>query len=145
MPKVKKVKPLEKEIMNEFNYVYVRDKVLNFFAKYRKARRKIDLICNKYRACLSNIDDVVITSNRSDTTALKAEKMIQEQEYIDKVDKSLRKLRLILTPDEKIILDNYVLTRHTDDDLEDMLFLVKSTIYLKKKSCFIKIYLFYNL
>ena len=52
---------------------------------------------------------------------------------------------MYLTDDEKMIFNLSILSSHTDEELAEKLSLDKSNIYKRKKSCFIKVALFYNI
>lgn len=147
MPKIKQPKLLENNIIEEFDYIKTKDKVLEHFYRYRTSKRKLDLISNEYKACLSDIKNKTNSNvfGKIDTTAKKAEKIINEKEYIEEIEKSLKGLKYKLTPDEKVILEYCILSTHTDEVVADVLFLEKCNIYKRKKSCFIKVALYYGL
>lgn len=147
MPKIKKTKLLENDIIEEFDYVKTKDRVLEYFYRYRSFKRKVDLIGNEYNSCLSNVGNNT-TSNiikKNDITAKKAEKILIEKEYIEKINKSLKGLKYKLTSDEKVILEYCILSTNTDEFVAEALFLEKCNIYKRKKSCFIKVALYYGL
>lgn len=145
MPKINKPVILSKEIIEEYDYEKTKLRVLNYFCEYRRYMNKIDLIEGSYNSSLSNDNLGIFSSQKNDPTLLKVQKIEFERNYINRVNKSLRILRLKLTPDEKIILDYSILTKHTDDDLALALSLDKSNIYQRKKSCFIKVAIYYQI
>ena len=145
MPKIRKPSILGKEIIAEYDYEKIRERVLSYFYKYRRYMNKIDLIESSYNACLSNDNLGILSSKISDPTGIKVQRMEEEKRYIDMMNKSLKSLKFRLTTDEKIILEYSILSNHTDDDLAFALSLDKSNIYQRKKSCFIKVAIYYQL
>ena len=75
----------------------------------------------------------------------KAIKILECKEYIDSMNKQFKRLRLRLTDDEKIIFNYSILSKHTDEELADRLSLDKTSIYHRKKSCFIKVAQYFNI
>ena len=69
----------------------------------------------------------------------------QYMEYIDAMNESFRALRLRMTSDEKIIFKYSILSRHTDEEIAERLSLDKSSIYQRKKSCYIKVAKYYHI
>ncbi len=145
MPKVKKPRLYGKEILDEYNYPETRDKVLNYFAKYRTYSIKVEEISDAYNSPLSNDSMGIFSSNISDPTSKRALKIIEYQDYIDSMNKQFVSLRLKLTSDEKIIFNYSILSNYTDEELAEKLSLDKSNIYQRKKSCYIKVAKYFHI
>ena len=94
---------------------------------------------------LSNDSMGIFSSNISDPTSKRALKIIEYKDYIDSMNKQFVALRLKLTSDEKIIFNYSILSRHTDEELAEKLSLEKSGIYLRKKSCYIKVAKYFHI
>ena len=145
MPKITKPKLYDTEIINEFDYPKTRSVVLQYFSKYRACSLKIDMISNSYNCALANDNMGIFSSGKSDQTSQKAIKILECKEYIDSMNKQFKRLRLRLTDDEKIIFNYSILSKHTDEELADRLSLDKTSIYHRKKSCFIKVAQYFNI
>lgn len=145
MPKVKEPKLYSKEIIEMYNYPKTRDKVLHFFLKYRLYALKIDTISDSYNCSSTNDNMGIFSYKKNDSTANKAMKILECKEYVNKMNKQFKALRYKLTNDEKIIFNYSILSRHTDEELAERLALDKSSIYQRKKSCFIKVAQYFNI
>lgn len=145
MPKVKEPKLYSKEIIEMYNYPKTRDKVLHFFLKYRLYALKIDTISDSYNCSFTNDSMGIFSCKKNDSTANKAMKILECKEYVNKMNKQFKALRYKLTNDEKIIFNYSILSRHTDEELAERLALDKSSIYQRKKSCFIKVAQYFNI
>lgn len=139
MPKVEKPKLYDMEILELYDYSKTRSEVLNYFAKYRTYVIKIESLRNVYRCPLGNDNMGIFSSGKCDPTSDAATKTTEYSNYIDFMNKKLKTLRLRLTDDEKVIFNYSILSKHTDEELADRLALEKSSIYHRKKSCFIKV------
>ena len=120
MPRVSKPKLYQSEIINAFDYQKTKENVLEYFSKYRLYSNNINLLLNTCSSSLSNDNLGIYSSKVTDKTSAIAIKIIEYKEYIEEISKNFRKLRMYLTDDE-------------------------SNIYKRKKSCFIKVALFYNI
>jgi len=145
MPKVKKPKIYDKEIIEIYDYPETRNGVLEYFSKYRAYSLKISAIVNSYNCSLSNDNMGIFSSNISNPTSRKATRIVEYKEYIDSMNKTFKALRLKLTEDEKVIFNYSILSRHTDEELAEELCMDKTSIYPRKKSCFIKVAQHYNI
>lgn len=145
MPKISKPELLDKNVIKLFNYEETRLAVLKYFNKYTENKRMIDVVESSYSSPLGNDNMGIFSSKVSDPTGQKGSRCIEYINYIEKMNASLRPLKLKLTNDEKIILDESILTRHTDDELSISLSLDKSNVYPRKKSCYIKVALYYGI
>lgn len=145
MPRVSKPKLYQSEIINAFDYQKTKENVLEYFSKYRLYSNNINLLLNTCSSSLSNDNLGIYSSKVTDKTSATAIKIIEYKEYIEEISKNFRKLRMYLTDDEKMIFNLSILSSHTDEELAEKLSLDKSNIYKRKKSCFIKVALFYNI
>lgn len=145
MPKIKEPKLYDKEVLEEYNYPETREMVLHYFSKYRAYSVKVEEICDSYQSPLSNDSMGIFSSNISDPTSKRALKIIEYKEYIDYMNKQFKGLRLRLTSDEKIIFNYSILSRHTDEELAEKLSMEKSSIYHRKKSCYIKVAKYFHI
>lgn len=145
MPKTRKPELLKNSVIDLFNYELLRLKVLAHFKEYYEKRTMIDVIEASYSSPQANDNMGIFSSRISNPTAQKGTKAIEYKNYLESVEITLRPLKLRLTKDEKIILEESILSRHTDDDLALALSIDKSCIYHRKKSCYIKVALYYGL
>lgn len=145
MPKVEKPKLYSLERIKAYDYSKTRIKVMDYFAKYRSYKLRIEEIGDSYNTSLSNDNLGVFSSRRSDPTSRKAMKIVELQEYIEKMDKQFKSLKLKLTSDEKVIFNYSILAKHSDEELAEKLGIDKTNIYHRKKSCFIKVAKHFNL
>ncbi len=145
MPKVKEPKLYAKEVLDEYNYPQLKGVVLDYFSKYRSYSAKVEEICVSYSSPLSSDSMGIFSSNISDPTSKRALKIIECKEYIESMNKQFKALRLKLTADEKIIFNYSILSRHTDEEIAEKLSLDKSNIYLRKKSCYVKVAKYFHI
>ena len=145
MPKISEPKLYGKEILDGYNYPETRDLVLQYFSKYRAYSVRVEELSEYYNAALSNDNMGIFSSNISDPTSQRALKIVEYKEYIDAMNESFRALRLRMTSDEKIIFKYSILSRHTDEEIAERLSLDKSSIYQRKKSCYIKVAKYYHI
>lgn len=145
MPKIRKPKLLENSFISNFNYDKIRISVRNYFQEYRQKKELIDIVSLRYNSPLGSNNVGTVSSSISDTTGTKAIKCIEYQNYIDSIEKCLRPLKLKLTIDEKIILNLSILSNLTDDEVANELLIEKGSIYHRKKSCYIKVALYFGL
>ena len=145
MPKVKEPKLYAKEVLDQYNYAELKEVVLHYFSKYRAYNAKIEEICDSYNSPLSNDTMGIFSSNISDPTSKRALKLVECKEYVEYMNKQFKSLRLKLTSDEKIIFNYSILSRHTDEEIAEKLSLDKSNIYLRKKSCYVKVAKYFHI
>lgn len=144
MPKLKNQKLLDKNFIEEFDYEKTKLAVLDYFKNYRNYKIKVSLYDSTISSPLSNDNLGIYSSFVNDPTSRKAERFLYERTYIENMEKTFYKLKLRLTDDEKIIFNMAILSKHTDQDIAEALSLEVSSIYCRKKSCFIKVAIFYN-
>lgn len=145
MPKIKEPKLYDKEVLSKYNYQETKEEVLQYFSKYRAYIAQIEEISDSYSCSLSNDSMGIFSSNISDPTSKRALKILEFKNYIDSMNKELKSLRLKLTSDEKVIFNYSILSRHTDEELADMLSMDKSSIYHRKKSCYVKVAKYFHI
>lgn len=145
MPKIKEPKLYSKDIIDIYNYPKTKDRVLKFFSKYRLYTLKIHTISDSYNCSFINDNMGIFSCKKNDSTAKKAMQLLECEEYVNKMNKQFKSLRYKLTNDEKIIFNYSILSKHTDEELADRLCLDKSSIYHRKKSCYIKVAQYFNI
>ena len=145
MPKVKEPKLYAKEVLDEYDYPQLKEVVLNYFSKYRAYSVKIEEICDTYSSPLSNDSMGIFSSSISDPTSKRALKIVECKEYIESMNKQFKSLRLKLTSDEKVIFNYSILSRHTDEEIAEKLSIDKSNIYIRKKSCYVKVAKYFHI
>ena len=145
MPKISEPKLYNKEILDEYDYFQTKEEVLKFFAKYRTYKIKVEEIYDNYNSTFSDDQMGIFSSKLNDPTAKRALKIVEYKKYLDAMDKKFKALRLRLTSDEKIIFNYTILSKHTDEELAEKLSLDKSNIYLRKKSCYIKVAKYFHI
>lgn len=145
MQKAKKVELLKNNVMELFDYDKTRMSVLFHFEEYSNKRDMLDVIEFSYCSPQGNDNLGIFSSRTSDSTAQKAIKCAEFRSFIEKVDESLKSLKAKLTTDEKIILEKSILARQNDEDVATALSMDKRNIYPKKKSCYIKVALYYGI
>ena len=87
----------------------------------------------------------IFSSSISDPTSKRALKIVECKEYIESMNKQFKSLRLKLTSDEKIIFNYSILSRHTDEEIAEKLSIDKSNIYIRKKSCYVKVAKYFHI
>lgn len=145
MPRISEPKLYDKEILEGYNYPETRELVLQYFSKYRAYSVRIEELSDSYNASLSNDNMGIFSSNINDPTSKRALKIVEYKEYIDSMNEHFRTLRLRMTADEKIIFKYSILSRHTDEEIAEKLSLDKSSIYHRKKSCYIKVAKYFHI
>lgn len=145
MPKVKEPELYDKEVIKEYDYQKTKENVLEFFSKYRFYSIQLKNLTDSLKSSLNNDTIGVYNSKVSDPTYNQTVKMLEYKSYIDCINKNLKSLRFKLTSDEKIILKYSILSSITDEKLAEKLCLDKSNIYHRKKSCYIKVAVFFHL
>lgn len=145
MPRISEPKLYDKEILEGYNYPETRELVLQYFSKYRAYSVRIEELSDSYNASLSNDNMGIFSSSINDPTSKRALKIVEYKEYIDSMNKHFKTLRLRMTTDEKIIFKYSILSRHTDEEIAEKLSLDKSSIYHRKKSCYIKVAKYFHI
>lgn len=145
MPRIGKAELLKNKVIGLFDYDKTRLAVLSHFDDYVSKKEMLDVIESAYNSPQGNDNMGIFSGKISDPTAINGTKGAEYKTYTEKVEETLRPLKLKLTADEKIILEKSILTRHIDDEVALALSMDKRNIYHKKKSCYIKVALYYGI
>lgn len=138
-------KRLDNDIIDKYDYEKVVVSVNKKFTKYRWLKTKKSLVLNKYKSPLVEEKIGDIPKTNSDTTGNKALKLIQIDEYLEQFDNELSQLKEKLTVEEKIVLQNSIIDKTTDEILSIKLSISRAKVYPYKKSCYVKVAMFFNL
>lgn len=145
MPKVREPKLYDEEVLKEYDYQKTKENVLEYFSKYRTYSKQLKNLINPLKSSLSDETMGIYNSKVSDPTYNQMSKILEYENYIESINKELKTLKLRLTSDEKVVLEYSILLKVTDEELARKLFLDKSNIYHRKKSCYIKVANFFHL
>lgn len=136
---------LTKDYIEEFDMRLMSKSIMKLFDDYNY---KCTLAQNIMEASLSReLSDVPSSfqHRKSDptlTATIKREKLLQ---YINEFDRKLKYLKATFTDDELKIFHYAVEERETDKELCDRLAKSYKTVYMIKKSCYVKISLRFGL
>lgn len=140
-----KITLLDDEIIGEYDFNSTKEMVRNHFSKYRSYSTKVEFISLRYNSPLGNDNMGICLSTVSDPTGSKVEQMERMNEYLEEMRDSFKPLLMKLTNDEKIIFNMSILASNTDEDVAVALNIDKSNLYKRKKSCYIKVAIYYGL
>lgn len=141
----RKITLLSIEDINIYDWDKTKEKVRNYFAKYRNYMSKINMIESRYSCSLSEDNFGIFSSMINDPVLNKIEQMDKYHRYIDQINMHLKNVMENMTCDEKIILKNSILDNLTDEELSDILSIARQHIYNRKKSCYIKVAQYFDL
>ena len=140
------VKILSECTLANFDYKATKHNVDRFFAKYKSMKDKEELVRKRYNASLSNDNLGIFSSGVSDPVGNKVEQLEKYRKFIDTVDKVFELNSCDLTEDEIIIYKKSLIGRTPDEDLLEFLNIEsRSSLTPRKKSCIIKVALWFDL
>jgi len=145
MPKIKEPELYDKEVLKGYDYQKTKKNVLEYFSKYRNYSLQLKNLTDSYKSTLNEDTMGIYNAKVSDPTYNQMLKILDYKNYIDSINKKLKTLRFKLTSDEKLILKYSILLNVKDEELAEKLCLDKSNIYQRKKSCYIKVAIFFHL
>ena len=136
---------IEVDNVDAYDYEKTKRKVDDVFSKYRAYKQKKEIIMKRYNAALS-LDNLGIFSNQtSDPVCNKVEQSEKYTNYIDTIDKVYELYQKDLSKDEKIVYKKCMLAKHTDDELMEDLCMSHGSCFVRKRSCYIKVALWFDL
>lgn len=139
------VRLLSEDDIMLYDWEETRLNVRSYFSRYRSYTSKINMIKCRYNGSLSNDNLGIFSSNISNPTANKVEQYDKYNTYVSEINKHLDALIKELTVDEKIILKKSILDNYTDEEISEMISIARQHIYLRKKSCYIKVARYFDL
>ena len=142
----KSIELLSECTLENFDYNMTKHNVEKLFAKYRSLKEKEELIRKRYKASLS-LDNLGIFSNGiSDPVGNKVEQLEKYRQFIDTIDQVFKLNSNELTKDELIIYQKSFIKKSTDEELLEYLNLnSRSSLTPRKKSCIVKVALWFDL
>lgn len=140
-----KITLLDDEIIKEYDFNKTRIMVRNHFSLYRSYSTKVEFISLRYNSPLGTDNMGSYSSLISDPTGNRVEQIERMNDYLIEMRDSFKILLMKLTNEEKIIFNMSILASNTDEDVAEALNIDKSNIYKRKKSCYIKVAIYYGL
>lgn len=141
-----KEKCCETKLLEFYNYEETRKKLELLFDKYRKYKSKEEIIKRRYKASLSLDNLGIFAASINDPVYNKVEQLERYTKFIDLIDKVYNINNSDLSKDEKIIYKKMLVTKHSDEDVMQYLSInSKSGLYARKKSCYIKVAMWFDL
>lgn len=132
--------------IENFNYEETKKNVEKMFTKYRNYKSKEEIISKRYKASLSLDNLGIYGSSPSDPVGNKVEQLERYTEYTDLIDKVYQINRDDLSKDEIIIYKKYLASRLSDNDIMEYLNInSKSALFNRKRSCIIKVAMWFDL
>lgn len=142
-----KIKPtiLSDKTTYMYDYELVKIRVKAFFEKYKECITKKRLIAFSINDPLGNDNMGIFSSTITNTVHNKVEQMEKISRYIDNMNSRIDFLKKEFTEDEKIIFQMSILDDILDEDIADAVCMTRRGLYSRKKSCYIKTAIFFNL
>lgn len=134
-----------KDLLAIFDYNKIRDNIETIYSKYRIYKNMRNIIINKYSSPLSNDNSGIYSSIPSNPVENKVEQLDRYTKYIEEVDSVYNTYKDTLNKDEKVIYSKCLVNKHTNEDLMEELCLSDTAFLNRKKICYIKIALWFDL
>ena len=136
---------IEAEDVNLFNYELTKRNVDELFSKYRSFKNKIDMIQKRYNASLSLDNLGIYSSAINNPTQNKVEQSEKYRNFIETIEGIYKLNYKELSKDELIIYDKYICDKCTDEDLAEYLSISRTSVFPRKRSCYIKVAKWFDL
>ena len=140
-----KVSILNEKSLSMYNYESIKIRVKDFFAKYKEFLIKKRLIAFSINDPLGNDNMGIFSSQISNVVQNKVEQMEKLNNYINSMNAHISFLKKEFTEDEKLIFQMSILDDMLDEEIADSMSMTTRGLYPKKKSCYIKTAIFFNL
>lgn len=140
-----KISILNEKIISMYNYEIIKIRVKEYFEKYKECITKKRLIAFSINNPLGNDNMGIFSSAITNSVHNKVEQMEKISEYIDVMNLHLDFLKKEFTEDEKMIFQMSILENMSDEDIAESLCMTRRGLYPRKKSCYIKTAIFFNL
>lgn len=129
-----------------FDYNATKTNVDALFSKYRRYKNKEEIIRKRYKASLS-LDNLGIYSNgKSDPVGNKIEQLEKYKKFIDTVDEVFKLNYGDLSKDEVVIYKKYLIDKLSEEKIMEYLNISSSSsLYARKRSCIIKVAMWFDL
>ena len=129
-----------------FDYNATKTNVDALFSKYRRYKNKEEIIIKRYKASLS-LDNLGIYSNgKSDPVGNKIEQLEKYKKFIDTVDEVFKLNYGDLSKDEVVIYKKYLIDKLSEEKIMEYLNISSSSsLYARKRSCIIKVAMWFDL
>jgi uncharacterized FlgJ-related protein len=134
----------EYENIELYDYIACKDNVDKIFSKYREYNSKKEIIESRVKNSLNLESLGIFSSGVSDPTYNKVEQLDKINNFLETVNKVFETCNKELSSDEEFIYKKYLEKRYTDEDLATMLNLSVQSIFLRKRSLYVRVARWYD-
>jgi uncharacterized FlgJ-related protein len=134
----------EYENIELYDYIACKDNVDKIFSKYREYNSKKEIIESRVKNSLNLESLGIFSSGVSDPTYNKVEQLDKINNFLETVNKVFETCKKELSSDEEFIYKKYLEKRYTDEDLATMLNLSVQSIFLRKRSLYVRVARWYD-
>jgi uncharacterized FlgJ-related protein len=134
----------EYENIELYDYIACKDNVDKIFSKYREYNSKKEIIESRVKNSLNLECLGIFSSGVSDPTYNKVEQLDKINNFLETVNKVFETCKKELSSDEEFIYKKYLEKRYTDEDLATMLNLSVQSIFLRKRSLYVRVARWYD-
>lgn len=128
-----------------YDYEATRKNVEKLFSKYRTYKSKKKLIEDRLNNSINFENLGIFSSGVNNPTYNKVEQLDKALNYINTVDKVYELNKNSLSKDEQLICKKLFLKKYTTEDLATMLNLEYQATFQRKKNCFLKVAIWFDL
>lgn len=128
-----------------YDYETIRNNMENLFSKYRAYKDKKETIEERLKNSIDLDNLGIFSSKKSDPTYNKVEQLDKITRFLDTVDKVVKLNKHKLSKDEYQILKKSLNYKYTTEQLSEMLNLGYQATFQRKKSCYIRVALWFDL
>lgn len=136
---------IEVDDVDSFDYEKTKNNVDLLYRKYRNFKNKYDILTKRYNSSLSFDHLGICTRGPGDPTGKKVEQNEKFEKFVNTIDEIYSLYCDELSEDEKIVYKNCLVTKHTDDDLMELLCMSHGAAFLRKRSCYLKVAKWFDL
>lgn len=137
---------VELDDLKAYDYEATKNNVDRIFAKYRNYKEKKDIIIKRTKSSLSFDNLGIYGSSSGDPISNKIEQIERYDKYLNTIDDVYNLYSEQLSKDEKIIYKKMLLYKYTDDEVMQVLNISsKNGLYIRKRSCYIKVARWFDL
>lgn len=128
-----------------YDYETIRNNMENLFSKYRAYKDKKETIEERLKNSIDLDNLGIFSSKKSDPTYNKVEQLDKITRFLDTVDKVVKLNKHKLSKDEYQILKKSLNYKYTTEQMSEMLNLGYQATFQRKKSCYIRVALWFDL
>ena len=128
-----------------YDYETIRNNMENLFSKYRAYKYKKETIEERLKNSIDLDNLGIFSSKKSDPTYNKVEQLDKITRFLDTVDKVVKLNKHKLSKDEYQILKKSLNYKYTTEQMSEMLNLGYQATFQRKKSCYIRVALWFDL